>query len=131
MCNSGMCRHTIATLNVLILLTALAGAWGLIAQHGMGMSAESLTGTPFASFVIPGLILGLVIGGTNLISSLLILRRSRFSAEASAVAGFGLLIWIFAQTYILHLRSWMQPLFFGLGLLILILTLVEVKYASH
>jgi hypothetical protein len=41
----------------------------------------------------------------------------------SAVAGFGMLIWIFAELAIIRQYSWLQALYFGLGAMELIFVL--------
>jgi hypothetical protein len=38
-------------------------------------------------------------------------------------AGLGLMIWIIVQVLIVGLNSWLQPLYFGLGFAILLMTL--------
>lgn len=106
-----------------VVLSAFAGGIGLIFFDGLGMSRESLA--PYlSSFLIPGLILFFIVGGTNLAALILILKNWRYAMEAAMVAGFGLQIWIYTEMYIINESSWLQTLYFSLGTLILILAFI-------
>ncbi len=52
--------------------------------------------TPFDSFVVPGLLLGIVVAGASLAAATLILRRHRAAAEVTTLAGATLVVWIVA-----------------------------------
>jgi len=52
-----------------------------------------------------------------------VLRRHRFAPAAAAVAGCGILIWIFVQMIIIPF-SFLQAAYFGAGLLELVLALL-------
>ena len=119
-------RIVVRLLVVLVLfgaLSALAGAVLAIALNGAGVPVEYLTNSPFASFVIPGLILGVVVGGTQLAAAIALVARRRAALMLSAVAGFGMLIWIFVELAIIRQYSWLQAAYFILGGLELILVL--------
>lgn len=73
-------------------MTSFFGGIELIRTNGMGMPIEWLANSPFDSFLIPGLILMTVIGGTSFAASYLLLKKHRLQHEASAIAGFGILI---------------------------------------
>lgn len=70
----------------------------LILTDGLGMNRSELDATPFASFVIPGVVLALV-GIALVIAGFALLRRSSRSIVASLVAGCLLLGWIVIETY--------------------------------
>jgi hypothetical protein len=103
-------------------LSALAGAV-LAAANGAGVPLEYLTNSPFPSYVVPGLILGAVVGGTQLAAAIALLRRQRLALLLSAIAGFGMIIWIFVELAIIRQYSWLQSAYFALGALKLILVL--------
>jgi hypothetical protein len=71
--------------------------------------------SPFGSYLGPGLILALVVGGTHVAAFILTLRRSRLAGFLTAVAGFAILIWIFVQMVFIPF-SVLQVLYFALGL---------------
>lgn len=112
-------------------LTAVAGGINLIITNGSGMPVEWLANSPFRSFLIPGLILTLLIGGLSLVSSVLLMKNHRLKLELSAVNGFGVLIWIFVQQYIIRQSSFLQIVYFGIGIIILILTFLLLKSSLH
>lgn len=101
-------------------LSALAGGLGLIFLNGLGMPAEwvSVLGS---SYVIPGLILFFIVGGTNLLAAISIIKKWIYAMEAAMVAGFGMQIWIYTEIYLIKQASWLQTLYFGTGTLVLIL----------
>ena len=120
-------RIVVRLLVVLVLfgaLSSLAGAVLAIAANGGGVPVEYLTNSPFSSYVVPGLILGVVVGGTQLAAAIALLVRRRAALPLSAVAGFGMLIWIFAELAIIGQYSWLQAAYFILGALELTLVLV-------
>jgi ABC-type transport system involved in cytochrome bd biosynthesis fused ATPase/permease subunit len=63
--------------------------------------------------VVPGLILGIVVGGTQLAASVALLARRSWVILLSAIAVFGMLIWIFLEMAVLNAYSWLQTLYFG------------------
>jgi hypothetical protein len=64
-----------------------------------------------------------VVGGTQLAAAVALLARCRAALPLSAIAGFGMLIWIFVELAIIRQYSWLQAAYFGLGGLELILVL--------
>lgn len=105
-------------------LSALVGARMAIVADGAGVPLEYLANSPFSSFLIPGLILGLVVGGTQLAAAMTVLMKHRRGLLLAAIAGFGMLIWIFAELAILGEYSPLQSIYFGLGVVELVIVLV-------
>ncbi len=99
-------------------------------MNGLGMQISSLHGY-FPSFILPGLILGFVVGGTHLIASYLLIKNQKFSPEASAVAGFGMIIWIYTEMYIIQNPHWLQTFYFVVGIITLIATMGLFKYRQN
>lgn len=104
-------------------LSALGGAVLGVVANGAGVPLEYLQGTPFTSYVIPGLILGVVIGGTQGAAAVLTQLRHPYSRIVASVAGFGMTIWIFVELVITG-YSWLQIVYFALGIAELVLVLV-------
>jgi hypothetical protein len=92
----------------------------------MKLPLEFMTG--FSSFVIPGLLLLFVVGGTNLIAGIAVAKRSKWAVELSATAGFGLMIWFFTELYLFRDTNPIQIVYFGWGVAILILAFLAQKY---
>ena len=104
-------------------LSAVAGGIAIVLTSGLGMPLSRLSDSPFTTFVVPGLILSTVVGGTQWLAAVLMLRRVESALFWSAVAGFGMLIWIYVEIGIVGGGAWLQALYFGTGLLQLILVL--------
>ena len=114
----------VRTLTVLVAfgaLSALVGAVLAIATNGAGVPLEYLNNSPFSSYFIPGLILGVVVGGTQLAAAIALLAKRDKALVLSAIAGFGMLIWTFVELAMIQQYSWLQGAYFILGGLELIL----------
>jgi hypothetical protein len=110
-------------------VSSFAGALLAFNAERVGVPLSFLAKTSLTSFVVPGLILGIIVGGTQLAAAGALLSR-RFSALLwAAIAGFGMLIWIFVEIAIIETYSWLQSLYFGLGALELILVLALLGIA--
>lgn len=101
----------------LVAVTSFMGGVGLIATNGLGMEPEILDPTPFNSFVIPGIILAGIVGGTHAVAFISLQKNKRDAQFLCAVAGFGLLIWLFVETYWLPHSSSLQLIYFAIGVL--------------
>ena len=109
--------------------SALVGAILAIAVNGAGVPLVYLANSPFASFAVPGLILGVVVGGTQTVAAVALIRRTRVALLLAAIAGFGMLIWIFAELAIIRHYSWLQAVYFAHGGLELLLVLALLGIA--
>ncbi|MGA7205396.1 MAG: hypothetical protein WBX27_12290 [Specibacter sp.] len=125
-----LAREVLAALLAFGAVSAFAGAVMAIAFDGAGMPPTYLAGSPFHSFLLPGLILGVVVGGTQAFAAVALLTGNRWDLVAAAVAGFGMVIWIFVELAIIHAYSVLQTLYFGLGLLELVLVLALLGIGS-
>jgi len=114
-------RITLTVLSAAIGVTAVAGGLALIigaltaASGGVVPPRAYLGGSPFTTYVVPGLILAVVVGGTHLTASVLVGRERPSGAFATAVAAFGLLIWIFVQMMFIPFSP-LQAAYFVAGL---------------
>lgn len=115
-------RITLSALTAAVGLSALAGGLALIigasspsASGGIVPDSAYLNGSPFTSFVVPGVLLAVVVGGTHILAALLVGRGSPAGPLVVAVAGFGLLIWIFVQMMFVPF-SVLQAVYFVAGL---------------
>ena len=109
----------LAALLIFNTVSSFGGAVLAIIFNGAGVPPEILAGTWFPSFLAPGLILGIIVGGTHAAAAFTLLKRRQWALLASAVAGFAMLIWIFTELAVIG-YSWLQSLYFGLGALELI-----------
>jgi hypothetical protein len=114
---------TLSALAIFGALSAFAGAVLAMFAHGGGVPLDYLVGSPFTSYLIPGLILGTIVGGTQLAAGVALLARSDSALLLAAIAGFGMLIWIFVELAVMKQYSWLQTAYFAYGSLELILVL--------
>lgn len=101
---SGPARAAALVVEAAIALTAIGGGAALLvgaltrsAPGSIRPPDAYLAGSPFSSYVLPGFLLLLVVGGLHALAFIVGLRRSPWAPPATAVAAFGLLIWIFVQ----------------------------------
>lgn len=123
-------RIPLLILQGFVALTAIPGGAAMVADSLNGglewvivPAPEYLHGSPFASYLIPGVLLGAVLGGVHLVAFLMLLRRHRWAHLIAAVAGFGVLLWIFVQMMFIPF-SVLQAVYFGAGLAELVLVLL-------
>lgn len=124
-------RRTLVGLLFFGALSAAAGAVLGVAANGAGVPLTYLEGSPFTSYLVPGLILGVVVGGTQLAAAIALVMKRRHGPLLAAIAGFGMQIWIFAELAIIKEYSWLQTTYFVLGVLELALVLVLLGILHH
>jgi hypothetical protein len=79
---------------------------------GLKMSMEILQGSPFNSFLIPGLFLFFIHGLLNIVGAVFSFRRHRIADKLGLLLGTLLLMWIIIQVYFTGIIHFLQPLFF-------------------
>jgi hypothetical protein len=106
-------RNTISTPLALLemFMGLMAVACGLILMAGLSdevlsMRADVLDGTPFGSFVIPGLILATVVGGSQLLAAYGIWRNAPWGTAVALISGAILMGWITGEVMLL---GWIAP----------------------
>ncbi|MCP4610264.1 MAG: hypothetical protein GY845_16260 [Planctomycetes bacterium] len=117
----------LGALQVFIGVGGFAGGFGLVTEPSganLGFDVDLLSTSPFSDYLIPGLILLVVIGLGSLAGGVLSIVRYRYAGEIAAVSGAFLMIWIVVQVWWIGLTVWLQPLFFGLGAVELVLGLL-------
>ncbi len=118
-----MMRWALLIVTVFNALSALVSGVAMLLTDGLGMPLSFLETSPFTSFLWPGVVLVVVVGGTQALAAVLLTLRREAALLWSAVAGFGLLIWIFIETGLIREWSWLQVLYFATGAIQLALVL--------
>ncbi|GAA3026811.1 hypothetical protein [Microbacterium dextranolyticum] len=98
------------------LISCLIGAVLGVFFGGAGVPDAWLDDTPFTSFVVPGLILGVVVGGAQALALVAHHRRLRLAPGLHVAAGLVMMTWIFAEIALLQVWSPLQGLYFATGL---------------
>jgi hypothetical protein len=100
-------------------VTAIAG--GILLMSGLEASRfpqSYLNGTPFHDYVLPGLILASIVGGTATTAAIAMLRRPALGARASELAGAIMAGWTVGEVLILkqpHAPTWPELFYFAVG----------------
>ncbi len=96
-------RIALFVIDLFVASTAIGGGLALVA----GLEANRfplawLQGTPFTSYIIPGVLLAVVVGGSAAVAAVLLLRNPTSGAWAALLAGLILLGWIAGEVVILN-----------------------------
>jgi hypothetical protein len=115
-------RASLLVIEALVAITAIAGGVALILG---ALNAELATvlsppiayleGSPFSSYLVPGLVLAIVVGGTQTVAFLLGVTRSDLGLLGAATAAIALLIWVFVQMMFIPF-SFLQAMYFAFGI---------------
>src|SRR5579859_2689439 len=112
-------RIAMIVVDLFAAVSAIMGAVGLVVGF-MNIPLSVLSGTPFADFTIPALLLGFVVGGSALAAAAIALFGPRrlaplgpwkFDALASAVAGCVMVGWMLIEIAMIGLAIWVQALY--------------------
>ncbi|MGO4587521.1 hypothetical protein [Paenarthrobacter sp. 2TAF44] len=122
-----------------VAVTSIAGGLALALGSWLGperlglppeiqLPAEYLEGSPFSTYLVPGILLAFVVGGLHTAAFVLLLRRNPLAGMATAAAAYGILVWIFVQMSLIPFSA-LQAVYFGaglaeLGLLLLLLGVI-------
>jgi hypothetical protein len=107
-------------------LSTIAGGVALTAGL-MGMPEELIQGSLFSSYTVPGLSLAVIVGGTAVIATVLLIRKSKFAYLFAAAAGVVMMFFEFVEVQVIGapagIAQNLQILYFGLGTMIVALSL--------
>ncbi len=109
----------LGVLQALIGVGAVAGGLGLALDPSgarLGVPLELLAETPFATFLIPGIVLFAVNGLGSLVGAVASFARHRYAGEAAMALGAFLVAWILVQVYWMSGFHWLHWLYLSLGI---------------
>ena len=113
-------------LNSFLALTAFAGVIGILGGLN-APSIESLKGSIFKDFTIPGLSLFVIVGGSALLADILLIRKSKFAVLLATVAGIIIMFFEFIEVLVIGsppgLAQTLQLFYFGLGIAIAVVSI--------
>jgi hypothetical protein len=117
---------TMLVLTIFLALTAFGGGIQLITGFYVP-PVEMLHGSPFKDYTIPGLALGLIVGGSASFAAFLLIRKNKFATLASVSAGAIIMFFEFVEILVIGSppgpARFMQILYFGLGTVIVVASL--------
>lgn len=101
-CEWAVARIGLTVTDAFVALTASGGGIALMTGlEGARFPLAMLDGTPFDSYVLPGLLLAAVVGGSATIATLAMLRNPELGAALSQLAGIVMVGWIIGEMVLL------------------------------
>lgn len=99
----------------------------------LSLPHDMLNGSPFTSFLVPGLLLLAVNGLGNIFSALLSFKQHSLAGFAGIFFGLGLVVWLFVQVNMIGGGHWLQYFYFVLGILEICLGILirETFHTEH
>ena len=105
-------------LTIFLALTAVAGCVQLV-EGTYAPPVEMINGSIFKDFTIPSLALGLIVGGSAIFATVLLIRKSKFSILFATTAGIIIMFFEFVEVMIIGspagIARTLQIFYFGLG----------------
>lgn len=125
-------RIALVTIDVLVAVLGIGG--GIATSTGIDpFPQEWIAGTPFSTYVIPGIILTIVVGGTAALASVGMLRRLRWGPLASSFAGASMIGFLLGEIMILNQPvepTVTEMVFFAIGSVMVLLGLIVARQRS-
>jgi hypothetical protein len=112
-------------LTAFVTLTAIAGGLLLIMDQdgtSLHLTTSMLQNTPFDDYLTPGILLLLLVGGSNGIALVNQLVKSSGIYRWTIAGAIILIIWTIIQMLIFSGASWLQVLFLFTGMFMVLLT---------
>ncbi|GEA86922.1 hypothetical protein [Cellulomonas cellasea] len=110
-------RKILTAILVFNALSAIGGGTALVTGT-LPVPVALLHNTPFDSYVVPGLFLGVVIGGSSAIGAVAARRQGPRMHPLSAGAGFIMIGWIVGEAILIEGFSVLQGIYLLTGVLV-------------
>ena len=117
-------------LQIFVAIGALPAGYAMITDptgNSLGMTTEMLAGSHFQNFLVPGIFLFTVNGVFHLLAGILSILKKKYTWLFGLALGFALLVWITVQVFSVNMSSFLQPMFFIIGITEIFLSLVIRK----
>jgi hypothetical protein len=112
-------RNLLAALLAFVTLNAIGGGFYALAG-AKNVPVEWLERSVFSSYLVPGLILLIGVGGTTALAAIAVLTGHRRGFDLAKLAGWVLVTWLIEEAVIIGLVSWLQPAMFAVAAAILV-----------
>ena len=112
-------RRTLVGLHLFNAVSAVGGGIALAADL-LGVPTVLLRHTPFDSFIVPGIFLAVIIGGSATVGAAALLAHRPRALVTSAAAGAVMVGWILGETLLVEGFSWLQGLYLATGSIIVV-----------
>ena len=107
-----------------IAITATLSGLLLISQPDgsiLQLPLSLLEGSPFTTYLIPGVLLLVLVGIINLLAVFFNLKRDPSRYDWAMGGGVSVDVWILAQLIIIQTVHWLHIIYFGIGLIVFLL----------
>ena len=127
-----MLRGALIVVDGFAAVSALFGGLALETGWPFRMPTSMLHGTPFSDYVVPGLLLGILVGGSAALATVATIRSSSAGAFWSFIAGSIMAGWIVGEVLILDVIAntvavsqgfWLQGFYFMIGMVMMLVAL--------
>lgn len=109
---------SLIVLTIFLALSAIAGCIQLL-EGTYAPPIEMINSSIFGDYTIPGLALGLIVGGSAAFAAVLLIRKNKFSLLFSTTAGIIIMFFEFVEVMIFGTPDMtaqiLQIFYFGLG----------------
>ena len=121
--------YSLGAFQAFIGITAIAGGFRLVSNPNgtSDIPIEWLNSSPFTNYLIPGLVLLIVIGFGNVLGGIFSFLSKRYAGGLAAMLGTFLILFMTIEVWFVGLRNFLQPLYFILGAIVLVLGLKLLK----
>lgn len=123
-------KQTLLAVCAFNTLTAALGGIGLIVGFVNPPDAW-IKDTIFRNYTFPGIVLGLVVGGSALVATLGIVKSWYYSAEIAALSGLVMMGWIITEIAVIKHFSLLQVLYLLIGLAVILLASPRRVHTLH
>jgi len=126
-------ERLILALEAFLAIGAFGGVWALIGDRNGGDNVDMtlLEGTPFDSYLVPGIALLVLNGVFPALVVMLALRGHRLAWPGHVAVGAVLMTWIAVQVGFIGYASLLQPFFFVYGAAVAALGAVGFARETH
>jgi hypothetical protein len=114
-------RAGLIAVEALVALAAIFGVVGLISNNAIHMEAEWLDGTPFNSWVWPGIFLLIVVALPMALAAVAEIGHNTLAYPTSLVAGAAQMAWIIVQWAVMQRYFFLQPVMLVAGSVVIAL----------
>jgi hypothetical protein len=121
--------YSLGAFQAFIGITAIAGGFRLVSNPNgaSDIPIEWLNSSPFTNYFIPGSVLLIVIGFGNVLGGIFSFLSKRYAGGLAAMLGTFLILFMAIEVWFVGLRNFLQPLYFILGAIVLVLGLKLFK----
>ena len=87
----------------------------------LNLSPGLLQGTPFKNYLVPGILLTVIVGGSNLLAVIYNIQRHPNRCNWAMASGLIISGWIIVQMILINAVHWLHFIYLSIGLLIMLM----------